>query len=363
MKKPKTKVKHLSTEDFLTLFKKLISDSCKGHRLQKNGKRIKMQSIDKYIYVHKLLYDFHTETGFEFKLFLVNRLTDMELKKAKLYYRQFYINFTQYLYKRGNFDNYVGLVIKTLRTFFNYLLVEQQLQIGMFHKTFHVPHEEIPIVVLSPRQVNYLIHNTQLQEKLPANLHVIKDIFVMGCTVGLRVSDLMNLKTYNLVRQDNGYYLKVRSQKTNTETSIKLPSYALAILKKYNTQKNNLLPSMSTWHFNQQIKKMATYISDDEPMIKVRLKNGKPTIIYKNEKKKIHYTMADHVTSHTMRRTAITTMLRLGVPEQVVRKISGHAANSKEFYKYVAFSQSYQDVETDKMFEKLTTLSAYLPAG
>ena len=61
----------------------------------------------------------------------------------------------------------------------------------------------------------------------------------------------------------------------------------------------------------------------------------------------------DVASTHTMRRTAITTMLSLGIPEQLVRKISGHAPNSKEFYRYVLWSQVYQDEETDKMFEKL----------
>lgn len=43
--------------------------------------------------------------------------------------------------------------------------------------------------------------------------------------------------------------------------------------------------------------------------------------------------MADHISSHTMRRTAITTMLRLGMPEQLARKISGHAAHNKKFFR------------------------------
>ena len=71
------------------------------------------------------------------------------------------------------------------------------------------------------------------------------------------------------------------------------------------------------------------------------------------ENKRTAYRFCDLVTTHTMRRTAITTMLSLGVPEQVVRKISGHSAMSKEFFRYVAFAQSYQDQETSRMFEKL----------
>lgn len=54
-----------------------------------------------------------------------------------------------------------------------------------------------------------------------------------------------------------------------------------------------------------------------------------------------------------MRRTAITTMLCLGVPEQIVRKISGHSSGTKEFYRYVLWAQTYQDKETENMFEQL----------
>lgn len=61
----------------------------------------------------------------------------------------------------------------------------------------------------------------------------------------------------------------------------------------------------------------------------------------------------DVATTHTMRRTAITTMLSLGVPEQVVRKISGHSASGKEFYRYVLWAQTYQDGEMESMFAKL----------
>jgi hypothetical protein len=53
-----------------------------------------------------------------------------------------------------------------------------------------------------------------------------------------------------------------------------------------------------------------------------------------------------------MRRTAITTILSLGMSEQVVRKISGHALR-KEFYCYILWAQTYQDQKTEKMFEKL----------
>jgi intergrase/recombinase len=54
-----------------------------------------------------------------------------------------------------------------------------------------------------------------------------------------------------------------------------------------------------------------------------------------------------------MRKTAISTMLTLGMPEHIVRKISGHAANSKEFFRYVKMAQNVIDKEADKVFDQI----------
>ncbi len=37
------------------------------------------------------------------------------------------------------------------------------------------------------------------------------------------------------------------------------------------------------------------------------------------------------------------------MPEIMVRNISGHASNSKEFYKYVSYAQQFIDMEIDKV--------------
>jgi len=46
-------------------------------------------------------------------------------------------------------------------------------------------------------------------------------------------------------------------------------------------------------------------------------------------------------------------MLSLGMPEHIVRKISGHATNSKEFFLYVKMAQNVIDQESDKVFERI----------
>ena len=91
-----------------------------------------------------------------------------------------------------------------------------------------------------------------------------------------------------------------------------------------------------------------------QPIGKRRDKLGMHTEVLKPDGlKKNGYRFCDLITTHTMRRTAITTMLCLGMPEMAVRKISGHSPMSKEFFRYVSLAQTYLDNETLKMFEKL----------
>lgn len=247
----------------------------------------------------------------------------------------------------------MGSVIKDVRTFFNYLTTEKNLQIGNYHKKFYIYKEDIEIITLQPDQLNFLIYDSVFESSLSPALLRIKDIFVVGCTVALRYSDLINLKPSNLEKENNQYYLKVQSKKTKVYTRIKLPEYALKIFQKYGSNKKRLLPQNNLVRFNLYLKQLSKLAGWTEEKIKTRQKRGIAQVIFKNKKMKTNYRFNDHVSSHTMRRTAITTMLRLEMPENLVRKISGHAPGSKEFHKYVSISQNFLDSETDKVFSKL----------
>jgi integrase len=121
--------------------------------------------------------------------------------------------------------------------------------------------------------------------------------------------------------------------KTQCETIIKLPDYIIAILKKYKSQKGYwLLPRYNNVILNKYIKRLAERAGFTSQIYKARDKRGlENEIIIKSNSKVKNYRFCDLITTHTMRRTAITTMLCLGMPEHIVRKISGHAPGSKNF--------------------------------
>jgi len=350
------KDKFLDQSTFLALINDFINDSYAGRRTKKNGTRISNGTIQNYEYLKKCMQEFALQSSFELKLFVLNNLTQNEKERANRYYKKFYTAFTNFMYhQKGYYDNYVGLIIKCLRSFFNYLEEERNISIGTFHRSFYVPVEEIPIIALSQEQLSYIIHNPEFVQQIQEHqLEKVKDIFVFGCTVALRVSDLLNLSRKNLTVQNGNTYIRVKSQKTGTSTSIKLPPYCVAILNKYKSRSSRLLPAISMAWFNTKLKEMALLLPDNFEMPKTRERKGKQVIVYKDPKKRIHYKLSDHISTHTMRRTGITTMLCLGMPEHLVRKISGHAANSKEFFRYVLLSQSFIDDETDRVFEQLT---------
>lgn len=161
----------------------------------------------------------------------------------------------------------------------------------------------------------------------------------------------MALKVKNFEKLDNRYYIVKQSIKTNTISRIKIPDYVHKILLKYKGKQSTLLPKISLNQFNKNLKRFAEIAEWTDVVGKERSKRGiRKELKMKNGKA---YRFCDLISSHTMRRTAITTMLILGMPEPLVRKVSGHAANSQEFYKYVKYTDSFVDAETDKVFDKL----------
>ena len=311
----------------IPLFERFIKDSYKGKRLKSNGNRIKSQTIDNYAYVLRYLKEYEEFQESNLRIKVVNCSNKRFLVAEKNYWKKFYLNFTTFLYTQKNcFDNYVGTVIKIIRIFFNYLNRELSIPTGECYKKFYICKEVIPVVTLLPEQLQFLINNKEFEEKLTKSLQKAKDIFVFGCTVALRVSDLFAIKFCDLEYSAHNYYLPVKTIKTNTFVRVKLPEYAVAIIKKFKENskgRKTIFPPIPATRFNNQLKAIALLAGWTADTGKKRSKRGVAVECFLSESKK-QYRFCDLVSSHTMRRTAITTMLMLGMREHVVKKISGH---------------------------------------
>jgi integrase len=339
----------LIQHNFLPLFQKFITASRTGKRCRKNGVRITSGTIKNYENTFRLLEQYQRS----------NKLMVIEIKgndkkeylSAKSYNRKFYKTFCEYLSKKHNaVNNYTGQTIKIIRTFYNWVNLELGINTGNLHKNFYVIGEEIPIVTLSIEQLNFLIHNKDFEQSLCAYLQYAKDVFIFGCATGLRISDLRRLKQQHIVQRDGVTYVNISTQKVGYDTLIKVPGFCIDILKKYKHLKTRLLPIALDSRFNTRIREICELAGWTWYVPKYR-KIGNKTMEVKRTGKQ--YRFCDMVTSHTMRRSCITNMLCSGVPEHVVRKVSGHVGNSKSFFRYVELAQKLVDEETNKLFDRL----------
>jgi integrase len=333
-----------------------MKDSYKGKRLKPDGSRIKKQTVNNYSYVLRYLLEYEEQQAEPVRIKIIKGENKRVFSSERNYWRRFYERFTHFLYHKKNcYDNYVGTVIKTIRIFFNWLNREKGIKTGDFYKSFYVCREEVPIVTLMPQQLQFLINDINFQESLPGPLQKSKAIFVFGCTVALRVSDLFNIKFTDIETVGEAKYLPVKTIKTGAIVRIKLPAYAVGIIEQFRLQARNrktIFPPIPRTRFNNQLKAVAEAAGWQQETGKKRTKKGIASeIAFSNTENK--YRFCDLVSSHTMRRTAITTMLMLGMKEHVVKQISGHANDSKSFYRYVNLVQSYLDNEMDIVFDKL----------
>lgn len=346
------------------LFQKFINDSYKGIRLKPDGSRIKKQTIKNYEYVLAYLQGYETLSGQTIRIRQLKGHNTKEFLHEKLYWKKFYQGFCQYLYShRKCYDNYVGTVIKIIKAFFNYLNTELGLLAGNFYKSFHVYREDIPIITLLPEQLQFLINNRSFADSLSKPLTKALYIFIFGCTTGLRISDLFTICYTDITRTERGFYLPVCTKKTQTRVILKLPAYAMEIVEKFRAisrGRKTIFPPIPNTRFNNQVKTIAELAGWTTLLPKSRSRKGSselsPVKIAGRD-----YRFCDLVSSHTMRRTAISTMLMLGMKEQVVKQISGHSTDSKSFNRYVNFAQAYMDNQMDDVFDSLTKDNKFYP--
>ncbi|MES2649408.1 MAG: tyrosine-type recombinase/integrase [Bacteroidota bacterium] len=340
------------------LFKEFIKVSTNGKRIQASGKRITPGVIKNYRNALLLLAEYENSLPAPCRILPINRASLVIIKREKKYWQQFFTGFRKFLYvEKGYYDNYVAGTFKIVKAVFNYLKNVKGIPIGDFHLLFRVMPQLAEPVVLLPEQVHFLIHDGAFATLLPKCLKRTKDIFVFGCITGLRVSDLMALEQKNLSWHGNDCYLAIYTQKTNTYVKIPLPAYCLDIVQRYKKQnKRYLLPRLANTNINKQLKEIGKLAGWDWTLPKYLTSQGKLVEQRVNGQSWKFY---QHLSAHTMRRTAITSLLMLGVDEAVVRRISGHAPGSKEFYRYISLAQSYLDCQVKLAHERLNENPAY----
>jgi integrase len=157
----------------------------------------------------------------------------------------------------------------------------------------------------------------------------------IGLATALRRSDIHSLRADNIVDTPEGPQVVKMNKKTGVETVCPIP-VSLAELMRQTLRKSGRMFSLSD---NWACRHLPVYFKRFEELHVVEEFYTKDSTT--RRKVTVRQPLYELITPHTLRRSAITTMLIHGVPEYFVKLASGHSKNSMEFPKYVAQAKSH----------------------
>lgn len=175
------------------------------------------------------------------------------------------------------------------------------------------------------------------------NQNKYRDLFLILCHIGIRVSDLHNLNESNIDLKNK--LVNIHTEKTSAPVSIPVPDDIIILLDQYFVKSNTTIVDQK---FNRIIKDVCRLAGIDDP-IEIVIERGK-----KSERKiEPKYNL---VTTHTGRRTFITKMMEtMRFSEKELMKITGHKSVSsfKKYYQILPdeLLSKCKDVMNKGLFE------------
>lgn len=259
-------------------------------------------TIKRYEYNKQHLIDFQESRG---KKIHFNQIT-----------KSFYNDFIKYcVFEKKHSANTLKRNMGMFKTFLYWAFDEGHTYKLDFQK-FKMPKgHDTDEVALSYEQVQeVLLHDLSKNKRLER----VRDLFVFGCTTGMRISNYGKIKKRDI---EEGFIKVVEVKDNSKYLKIPLNEISTFILEKYEYN----LPSISTQKFNEYIKDVFELLGYTAE-VKKTLKIGNEVI----EKQIPFY---ERISSHTARRSFITIMKNKKVPDKIIMSYTGHK-DLKNFNKY-----------------------------
>jgi integrase len=256
----------------------------------------------------------------EFQKFL-----HIEYQLCKTYPSLYNLQNGESISKRGN-NTIIGYM-KKLTSFIYYYKSK--------HKQTYNPFENYKIgsevygnpIVLTKNEFKNL-QNVGIVDK---KLQVIRDIFILNCMVGFRVTDYFNLKHTDVINDKIEYYPS-KTRKYQIKVSVPLNDLAKEIISKYKSDSDYLIPRMSLKVYRTGLKKLFKTVGLSRM---VTYLDGKT-----NETE--HAPLDQLVSAHIARRVFLSTLVNMGFNSEAIYSMSGHRVNSKEISRYYSIEDSTQ---------------------
>lgn len=258
----------------------------------------------------------------------------------------FYDDFVHFLEEDNKSLNTIGKHIKNFKVFLRSATQDGVNKNMIFTRSdFKAPKEQTTAIYLDDDELKKLA-NQNLSE-FP-NLDRARDIFLIGCYTGQRVSDYNGLTKEDIVTRDGIQFFKIKQRKTKKEL---LCPITIEIQEILNKPANNGRPpkKMNQQDINEYIKKAGKKAGIREMITRKHTQGGKEIVE--------SIPKYDLIATHTARRSFCTNMYKRGMPTYDIMQFSGHSTE-REFYKYIRIEKEQRAVSIAKSgffnFEKNT---------
>ncbi|WP_405411721.1 phage integrase SAM-like domain-containing protein [Maribacter sp. Asnod1-A12] len=246
----------------------------------------------------------------------------------------FYRNFITLLEDENYSLNSIGKHVKNLKTFLNDALTNGVTNNVIFkNRSFKVLKETTTDIYLTEAEIKILAEKDFSSRP---RIELARDIFLIGCYTGQRVSDYNGLTNENIEILDGHTFIKIHQKKTDTIIHIPITSDIQKVMNRYN---NNFPSRLSEPILRENIKIACGAVGFKEPVNILYTKGGKA--IKKGVPK---YKL---VKTHTARRSFCTNYYIAGKSIQNIMLFSGHKTE-REFYKYIRIVKEQESLAVMK---------------
>ena len=252
--------------------------------------------------------------------------------------REFVNSFTDYLIRIKNMQNStVWHNVKTWKAFMRWAvdrgLTSNREYERITKKDFNV-HPPVP-VRLSEEELSRL---AQIDLASLPYLENARNLFLLQCCLGVRVSDLLKIVA-NLASYRDGKFIRITTQKNRKAVVIPLTPMARKILD----DRENLHP-ISDIKLNKYIKEVARRAGLDRLITQAEYRGM--------ERKDRTMPLHEDISSHCAKRTFVSLMAAKGVSRAVIKAITGNTDATLD--RYLKLDEAEISREMEKAADLLT---------
>jgi site-specific recombinase XerD len=230
--------------------------------------------------------------------------------------------------KKNKSLNTISGILKRMRAFISYARDKNWTSVNPF-ENFTIGEELYGDPVYLTKTERDFLYDAVIPIEILAQ---VRDMFVLQCFIGARISDFMKLTKDNIVNDAIEYVPAKTVNESFKKVRIPLSEKAKAIINKYNIPDGSLLPFIPDQRYNVYLKDLFQLCKLNRPVVRLN------PLTRENETVPL-YKMAN---SHMARRTFIG-ILHKKAKNEVIASMSGHVENSKAFARYYNIDEEDQN--------------------